>query len=192
MLHVIGRGNDGRLVFRNRPDFRRFKDTLLRFTRGERLFIHHYALMKTHFHLLAWVEDTEKLATIMKAMLVSYNHYYRKRYGSRGHIWHSRFRSIHVEDESHWLQCGRYIELNPVYAGICGRPDEYMWSSYRFHACGAEDGLVRVKMYGDGSFVWRKGVLNKKYVDFVEGGIDLDYRRLKKMYEIEKFQSAVA
>ena len=109
MFHLIARGNNSVHVLRHRVDFLHFKRVLARFLRGV-CAIHHYAMMGTHFHLLAWVEDTNRLASIMKAALISYQRYYSRRYGYKGHLWHSRYRSILMKDENQWVQCARYIE----------------------------------------------------------------------------------
>ena len=172
-------------VFRGRRDFLRFKHTLQRYTEKERIYIHHYVLMHTHFHLLAWIDDTSVLARAIKALSISYSHYYCRRYGYKGHLWHSRYRSIIIKDDYQWAQCGRYIELNPVYAGICNCPDAHPWSSYQFYARGRSDVLVRPVMLGHDAV--QKSVRNEnvQYQAFVMAGIDMDYRRLKKEFEVE-------
>ncbi|MFH1874720.1 MAG: transposase [Pseudomonadota bacterium] len=197
MLHIICRGNNGMRVFHNRQDFTHFLGTLQRFTGKSPLFIHNYVLMHTHFHLLAWVEDTQKMAKIMKSMLLSYYHYFRKRYAYCGHLWRGRFRSIHIESEEHWLQCGRYIELNPVYAGICKKPEEYNWTSYHYYAYGKENILLRPIMKISGLNTNATGQngqknnqdVNERYQDFVYAGINLEYQIQKKRFEKGKFNS---
>lgn len=187
MLHLIGRGNDSIRLFRNRRDFFRFKQTLLRFLRREHMAIHHYALMHTHFHLLAWVPNTERLAAAMKAMAISYEHSYRRKYRHKGHLWHSRYRSIVIMDDAHWLQCGRYIELNPVHAGICRDPKNFPWSSYHYYAHGREDELIQPEKHPPleiiGEKEWRR-----EYRNFILAGIHMDYEKMKKRYERECFR----
>lgn len=187
MFHLIARGNNGVKVFRHRYDFLQFKKILLRFVPQANFSIQHYAFMNTHFHLLAWLEDTKILATAMKAILVSYQHYYRRRYGYKGHLWHSRFRSIIMTSDEQWLQCARYIELNPVYADICRNPKDYYWTSYHYHAMGKLDPLINIAKFFSGETEWKKGVENVAYREFVTAGIDLDYQYLKKQFERENF-----
>jgi putative transposase len=184
MLHLICRGNNGLRVFRNRNDFAQFSSTLRRFTAKSELFIHHYVLMHTHFHLLAWCEDTSHVARIIKATTLSYHYYYRKKYKYKGHLWHSRYRSIVIDDDPQYLQCGRYIELNPVYARMCSLPDDYPWSSYHYYASGKSDSLLRPIIYPGGLPQHKPGERNAGYQEFVHAGIDLDYQRLKKQYEL--------
>jgi putative transposase len=78
----------------------------------------------------------------MKQVNLSYFHYYKKIYSYFGHLWQDRFKSNIIEADSHLLQCGKYIELNPVRAGIVKHPSEYRFSSYNFYAKGIPDSLL--------------------------------------------------
>jgi putative transposase len=73
---------------------------------------------------------------------VSYWHHYRRRYDLVGHLFQNRFKSPAVEAEGYLLSCGRYIERNPVEAGLVAPPWEYQWSSCRAYALGEADALV--------------------------------------------------
>lgn len=183
MLHIIARGNNKIRIFRNRRDFSHFEWTLTRFLPENDFFIHHYVLMHTHFHFLAWLENTEQLAQIMKSILISYQYYYRKKYKYTGHLFCDRYRSILIENEEGYLQCGRYIELNPVHAGLCDDPKKYSWSSYNTHAFGKENVLVKTNMYSNVALCKMKGSENEEYQDFIKAGIDLDVQKLKKQFE---------
>jgi putative transposase len=78
----------------------------------------------------------------MKQVNLSYFNYYRKTYGYSGHLWQGRFKSNLIDTDSYLLQCGKYIELNPVRAGIVNSPDQYRFSSYHYYAKGAFDKLI--------------------------------------------------
>ena len=135
--------------------------------------------MPTHIHILAWLEDTTNLSSIIKSLTLSYHYHYRKHHRYKGHLWHGRYRSILVSTESHWIQCGRYIEINSVHAGLCNDPSDYPWSSYHHYAFSKSDPLLRPIMYKD-----RPGIHhNASYEEFIKSGIDLEYQRLKIMYE---------
>lgn len=185
MLHVIAKSNARRRIFHRDGDFCNFLFRLRLRLRlhASQCWVHHYALMHTHVHLLIWCEDTGFLATLMKSVLVSYHHYYERTYEYHGNLWHGRYRSIVIEEESHFLQCGRYIELNPVHAGVCKDPGRYRWTSYHHYAFGRPDSIVRPRFYEG---VWREGVADVEYQQFVRAGIDMDYQRMKKLYEREE------
>lgn len=190
MLHLIGRGNNNVRTFRRYDDFANFLFTLIRYSHDSGIFIHHYILMHTHFHLLAWVEDTKKLAGIIKSACIAYHSYFTKRYEYKGHLWHGRFKSIIIKDDSQWLQCARYIELNSVYAGICKDPKDFRWSSYHYYARGKKDELLRPIFYPMGEIRHNPGKINDAYRQFVLSGMDIDYQKLKKQFEKENFMTS--
>ena len=183
MLHLIARSNNRVPLLKDRYDFFRMKDLLLKICPPALISIHHYSLMNTHIHLLAWVENTEILHPVIKSLTVSYHHYYTKKYKYRGHLWHGRFKSVLIENEFHWLQCGRYIEINAPHAGICKDPRDYPWSSYHYYADGVFDPLISQVKIPDGIERWKLGRKNTCYREFILAGIDLDYQKLKKQYE---------
>lgn len=182
MIHLIGRSNNSMRLFHDADDFTRFRSTLLRYLKDMPIFIHHYVFMNTHFHLLAWVEKTSCLASVMKAIAISYNHYHRRRYRFHGHIWHSRFRSIVIEREAHWIACGRYIEINPIRAGICRKPESFPWSSYRHYAFGRKDVLLNPIKGRIGCEDWIPGRGSPSYREFVRAGISMNQTDMRKLY----------
>jgi putative transposase len=78
----------------------------------------------------------------MRRLGQHYVQYFNRRHGRTGTLWEGRFRSCPVEDERYLLICQRYIELNPVRAGMVGEPGHYLWSSYQANALGIDDPLV--------------------------------------------------
>ncbi len=98
--------------------------------------------MPNHVHLLLHSELRETLSKYLQRVNLSYSCWYRKRYEFCGHVWQGRFRSSPIEKESYLTECGRYIERNPLNAGIVSSPEEYRWSSYHFYAEGTPDPLV--------------------------------------------------
>ncbi|WP_229261193.1 transposase [Duganella levis] len=104
--------------------------------------IHAYVLMSNHVHLLLSVEDVEQLAGMMKGVGQRYAQRSNKRHGASGSPWDGRYKSCLVQTEGYLLTCQRYIELNPVRAGMVRFPGNYKWSSYRTNAEGRHDGVV--------------------------------------------------
>lgn len=142
IFHLIARGNNRTKLCKKALDFLQLKSRLTYYTATYGIAVYHYAIMRTHLHLLAFVEDTKMLCPFFKAFQISYFHYFKREYDYEGHLWHGRYASIVIQEESHYLQAGRYIELNPVKAKIAEHPNSYPWSSYHFYAHGKMDSLI--------------------------------------------------
>lgn len=141
-LHVISRGNNRNKTFHSDNDKLRYY-TLLRGLKDEnKVDILHYCLMDNHAHLILYLNPGNTVSKFMKQVNLTYFHYYRKTYGYFGHFWQDRFKSNIIEMDSYLLQCGKYIELNPVRAGIVDHPADYAFSSYKFYADGKVDTLI--------------------------------------------------
>jgi putative transposase len=141
-LHVICRGNNRQNIFHSDNDKLKYY-TLLRELKEENgVFIFHYCLMDNHLHLILYLKPESTLSKFMKQVNLTYFHYYRKTYGYFGHFWQDRFKSNIIEMDSYLFQCGKYIELNPVRAGMVSHPEQYCFSSYNFYAKGQMDTLL--------------------------------------------------
>lgn len=173
--HIMVRGNNRANIFKNDDDFSYFLELLKENKKKYGLKIYHYALMDNHAHIIIWSPDGANLSAAMKRIAVTYTRYYRKMYKGIGHFFQDRFKSYLIQEGKYLLECGRYVELNPVSAGMVKSPDEYKWSSYRVYAEGEKSGIVdfnpeymglsediekRIKMYQeyiqDGAFEQRK------------------------------------
>jgi putative transposase len=120
--HLMDRGHNRETLFGDDVD-RSFFLTLIRRYRlrfGLRLF--HYSLMSNHFHLLVQLSDPQHLSPLMAGMLRAYVHYFQGRYGFWGHLFQGRFKSPAIPCETYLLSCGRYIERNPLEAGLVTEP----------------------------------------------------------------------
>lgn len=104
--------------------------------------IYHYVFMPNHFHLMVEPEKDGSLSKFMRHISSKYAARSNAVYGTTGHIWQGRYRSRLVDKDSYFIQCGKYIELNPVRSSLVADPKDYRWSSYRFHAYGIADALV--------------------------------------------------
>ncbi len=104
--------------------------------------VHAYVLMSNHVHILASPLHAGAPGAMMKALGERYVPYVNQRYKRSGTLWEGRFKSCLVQDDSYFLICQRYIELNPVRAGMVLQPDLYPWSSHRCNAYGKADQLV--------------------------------------------------
>ncbi len=140
--HVIQRGNDRQLVFRDADDYRMFLGWLRDAAKAFAVSIHAYVLMPNHVHLLATPSDHEGLAQMMQWIGRYYVPYFNHKYERYGTLWQGRFKTSVVDSERYFMLCSRYIELNPVRARLAEGPLDYPWSSYPHHAGVSVDPLI--------------------------------------------------
>ncbi len=141
-LHLIQRGNNRQVCFVADEDYRFYLDWLREYASEAGCRIHAYVLMTNHVHLLVSADRSDSPAALMKALGQRYVQYFNRTYRRSGTLWEGRFRSCLIQAEDYLLACQRYIELNPVRAGMVDHPADYPWSSYRANAQGEEDALV--------------------------------------------------
>ncbi|MEO8142961.1 MAG: transposase [Betaproteobacteria bacterium] len=141
-LHVIQRGNNRQTCFRSDSDFLLYLLHLRVLASKHDCAIHAYCLMKNHVHLLVTPSAEHALALLMRDLGQRYVQYFNRTYGRTGTLWEGRYRSCITESANYVLACYRYIELNPVRAGLADAPDRYLWSSYRANSGSGEDRLL--------------------------------------------------
>jgi putative transposase len=142
-LHIIQRGNNRQAVFFGDGDYRVYLDTLQHAATTRGCAIHAYVLMTNHVHLLLTPERTEGPSRLMQAVGRRYVRHVNGGYRRTGTLWEGRYKSALIDSERYLLICSRYIELNPVRAGMVDRPDDYRWSSYRCNATGRRDEVTQ-------------------------------------------------
>ncbi len=142
-LHLIQRGNNRQACFFADEDYRFYLDWLAEHAAKTGCRIHAYVLMTNHVHLMISVDCPEAPGALMKLQGQRYVQYVNRVYRRSGTLWEGRFRSCPIQEEIYLLACQRYIELNPVRAGMVGHPGEYRWSSYRANGQGEDEVLVR-------------------------------------------------
>lgn len=146
-VHVVQRGNNQADCFFAPEDREFYLFHLSRLLPRTACRLHAYCLMTNHVHLLLTAANADGCALLMKGIGQLYAQYINKRYARSGYLWQGRFKSCLVQSEDYVLACYRYIELNPVRAGIARRPDEYPWSSYATNAKG--EAAVFVSPHGE-------------------------------------------
>jgi putative transposase len=140
--HVTQRGNRRQRTFFMADDYRVYLELMAEWCGRCGVAVWAYCLMPNHVHLVA-VPDAED--GLRRALGEAHRRYTRRvnfRQGWRGHLWQGRFASF-VLDEPYLLACARYVERNPVRAGLCRRAQDYRWSSATAHVMGQDDLLVR-------------------------------------------------
>jgi len=142
--HVTQRGNRRMPVFFNADDSLVYKELLAKFCDKAQVEVLAWCLMPNHVHLVLVPSDEDGLRRALGEAHRRYTRRINFRQGWRGHLWQERFHSFAM-DEAHLFEAVRYIELNPVRAGLARQAGEWRWSSARAHLDGRPDGLVSLQ-----------------------------------------------
>ncbi len=140
--HLFQRGNDRSALFRDDADRERYLDCLREAAVAAKVALHAYVLMDDHVHLLATPAGAEGLSRMMQALGRNYVGWFNHRHQRSGTLWEGRFRSGLIEADTWLLRCMRYIELNPLRAGIAAEAGAFRWSSARHHLGQSTDALL--------------------------------------------------
>lgn len=127
--HVINRGNARANVFGNAGDYQAFVELLRESVGRAKMRVLAYCLMPNHFHVAVWPRDDGDLSRWMQWLLTAHVRRYHRHYGSSGHVWQGRFKAFPIQQDEHLLTVLRYIEQNPLRAGLVARAEEWQWSS---------------------------------------------------------------
>ena len=134
--HVIQRGNNREACFYDEADYKVYLSFLNESAKKYRVAIHAFVLMTNHVHLLATPSDEQGISRLMQALGRRYVQYFNFTHGRTGTLWEGRYKSTLVDSDSYLLTVYRYLELNPVRAGMVAHASEYPWSSYQANALG--------------------------------------------------------
>lgn len=129
--HIIQRGNNRQVCSVSNDDFSAYAYWLYETSQKYRVAIDAWVFMTNHVHLLATPETEDGVSKMMQTLGRYYVRYFNDTYGRTGTLWEGRFMSCVIDAENYLLTCQRYIELNPVRAGIVNAPSDYFWSSFR-------------------------------------------------------------
>lgn len=140
--HVIIRGNNREPIFIADEDYQFYLEKLGDACVKHQCNLHAYVLMTNHVHLLITPHNEDGLAKVMQMVGRYYVQYFNYSYRRTGTLWEGRYKSALVDSDNYALICYRYIELNPVRAGMVLHPGDYPWSSYRFNALGHDDDKI--------------------------------------------------
>ena len=139
--HLVQRGVNKQIVFRHDGDRKAFLNWLRVNAHRYQVSIHAWVLMTNHIHILATSKSEGGLSSMMAKTTGRYAAYFNHRYGRTGPLWQGRFKACLVASRAYLLLCYRYIELNPVRAGLVNNPEDFEWSSYRCNGMGVESKL---------------------------------------------------
>ncbi len=140
--HLVARGVDRRAVFFRDEDYHRYLGVLGEAADKYGCRIHAYVLMTNHVHILATPDTEQAIPKIFQALGRKYVQIVNKIYDRSGTLWESRYKNSLVDSENYLLTCYRYIELNPVRAGIVSAAGSYPYSSHHRNAFGRIDPII--------------------------------------------------
>lgn len=129
-FHIVQRGHDRNRTFFRDDDYRDYLLLLSRMSQRYKTSVHAYVLMTNHVHLLMTSRQDDGVSRTMQHVAGTYARRINQRLERRGSLWEGRFKSSPVDSDFYCLACYRYIELNPVRAGMVARPEDYRWSSH--------------------------------------------------------------
>lgn len=152
--HVTQRGNRRQRTFFSPQDYQEYVDKIVEAKESAGVSFWAYCLMPNHVHLIVVPERKSSLADLFAKAHRAYTRYINFRHDWRGHLWQDRFNSC-VMDKDHLLSAVRYVELNPVRAGLCTAAEDWKWSSAKAHLVGKNDELVDVAPMLDVVGDWR-------------------------------------
>jgi putative transposase len=153
--HVTQRGNRRQQVFFSDEDYGLYLALLTEHAKAWGVEIWAWCLMPNHVHLMLVPPDPAALRGALGEAHRRYSRAVNLREGWRGYLWQGRFASCPM-DEPHTMRAARYIELNPVRAGLVARPEKWRWSSAAAHLRGRPDGVTAVAALGVHVADWKR------------------------------------
>lgn len=127
--HVINRGNGQATVFHDDDDFAAFVRLIGEATERVAMRVAAYCVMPNHFHLVLWPLDDGDLGVWMQWLMTAHVRRHHRRHGTSGHVWQGRFKAFPIQKDDHLLTVLRYVERNPVRAGLVAKSRDWRWSS---------------------------------------------------------------
>ncbi|RUO37286.1 transposase [Aliidiomarina shirensis] len=139
--HVIQRGNNRQITFKDDSDRSVFVSYLIEYLVEFDVKIHAWVLMSNHFHFYCTSEHKWGISRFIQILCSRYTRYFNKRHGRTGTLWEGRYYSAMVQSAKHSLNLYKYIEQNPVKAGLVARAGDFHWSSYATNARGVPSSI---------------------------------------------------
>jgi len=158
--HIIQRGNRRMETFFSDADYREYMYLMAEWCNRCKVEVWSYCLMPNHIHIIAIPETEDGLRRAIGEAHRRYTRYINFQKGWKGHLWQGRFASFPM-DERYTLATARYIELNPVKAGMVNRAEEYPWSSAKAHLRREDNILVKVEPLLDINPSWSELLLSE-------------------------------
>jgi putative transposase len=135
VYHVLNRANARRMLFDDDGDYVAFERVLVQACARVAMRLLAYCVMPNHWHLVVWPRHDGDLSRFMNWLTLTHTqrwHQHRHTVGE-GHVYQGRFKSFPVETSEYLLTVCRYVERNPVRAGLVERAEQWRWSSAGIH-----------------------------------------------------------
>ena len=145
--HITQRGNNRDVVFFDNEDKTQYLILLEKYAEKWNCGVMVYCLMSNHVHLLAKPDREESLYKMMQGITLCYSQYANRRYRRSGRLWESRYHSCIVDKEDYLWAVARYIEQNPVRAGMVKKAEDYAYSSARAHIRGIQNAILKEPLF---------------------------------------------
>ena len=142
VYHIINRGINKKILFHTPRDFQFYLGLLREYTVKFKIQIYHYCLMRNHTHLLIRAKEISKISLFGHYVQRRYAYYYSKTHNWSGQVFKRRYLGIPIENDTYLLECGRYIDRNPIQAKMVKNPEDYPYCSYKFYAYEKSDPLI--------------------------------------------------
>ncbi len=141
-VHAVQRGHNRAAVFFDDLDYLEYLSCLKQAADSFGCEIHAYVLMTNHVHLLLTPERFDSVGRLFQGLGRHYVRYINAAYQRHGSLWEGRYKCNVIESQEYFLACMRYVELNPVRAGIVADPSKYRWSSFAANAMGVSNAIL--------------------------------------------------
>ena len=141
-LHVIQRGNNRAACFFSDIDRHFYLKCLSEYAARRDCAVHAYALMPNHVHILVTPSEAGGVSLMLQDIGRRYVRIVNNARSRTGTLWEGRFKSNLIDSDTYLLACHRYIELNPVRAGMVSAPGDFPWTSHAYYAHGKPSGLI--------------------------------------------------
>jgi putative transposase len=170
--HVMARGIEGGVIFRDDRDKDNFVERLSALASKQEWIIYGWSLMSNHFHLLVKT-GKRPLSRNMRVLMSGYAGYFNRRHHRQGHVFQNRYKSIVCEEETYFLELVRYLHLNPIRAKIVN--DLNSLDGYKYSGHAAIMGKIKREWQDTEEVLGRLGesltVARRLYHEFVEAGV---------------------
>jgi len=147
--HIVQRGNNREKVFIDDEDREKYIDLLKKYSKKRNAQVLAYCLMTNHVHLLVKPKENESMYKMMQGVTLCYTQFANRKYNRTGRLWESRYHSCVVDKDSYLWSVARYIETNPVRAGMVKKAEDYAYSSAQAHVIGKEDNILNEELIAE-------------------------------------------